>query len=143
MERMFNMRWWDYSNRFLNINGRVCLINSILFGIMGIIIIYFVHPSIKYLIENKIHYYIKISLFIILFTVLAIDFIVSTLSNADTIKLILKYNDYSLKKEQEKLVINKRQLKRLKRINSHYPTLWINDKINTAKIYLKDLIDRL
>ena len=31
MEKLFKARWWDYSNQKLNINGRVCLKNSVLF----------------------------------------------------------------------------------------------------------------
>ena len=30
MEKIFNARWWDYSDRKLNINGRICLENSVL-----------------------------------------------------------------------------------------------------------------
>ena len=32
MEKLFHMRWWDYSQRRFNLNGRVCLRNSALFG---------------------------------------------------------------------------------------------------------------
>lgn len=32
MEKLFHMRWWDYSARRFNLNGRVCLRNSVLFG---------------------------------------------------------------------------------------------------------------
>lgn len=35
MERIFGARWWDYSNMPLNINGRVCLPASLLFGAGG------------------------------------------------------------------------------------------------------------
>ena len=33
MEKLFHMRWWDYSKKKIQINGRVCLLNSVLFGI--------------------------------------------------------------------------------------------------------------
>ena len=33
MEKLFHMRWWDYSQFKLQINGRVCLLNSTLFGL--------------------------------------------------------------------------------------------------------------
>lgn len=46
MERLFHTTWWDYSQRFLNINGRVCLRNSLLFGIMALVVMYCLHPSI-------------------------------------------------------------------------------------------------
>ena len=47
MEALFKTRWWDYSKRFMNINGRVCLLNSTLFGIMSIVVVYIVHPIIQ------------------------------------------------------------------------------------------------
>lgn len=47
MEILFKTRWWDYSERFMNINGRVCLLNSTLFGIMSIVVIYIIHPIIQ------------------------------------------------------------------------------------------------
>lgn len=47
MEKLFHMRWWDYSKRKFNLNGRVCLLNSTLFGIGGMILVYVVHPVIS------------------------------------------------------------------------------------------------
>ena len=47
MEKLFNARWWDYSNRKFNINGRVCLVNAFLFGLLGIILVYFVNPFLS------------------------------------------------------------------------------------------------
>ena len=29
MEKLFHARWWDYSKKFLNINGRVCLLGAV------------------------------------------------------------------------------------------------------------------
>lgn len=46
MEKLFHSKWWDYSERPFNINGRVCLLNSLLFGIMGLAVMYVVHPFI-------------------------------------------------------------------------------------------------
>lgn len=39
MEKIFHNRWWDYSNRLDNINGRICVLNSIAFGIGALLII--------------------------------------------------------------------------------------------------------
>lgn len=50
MEKIFKARWWDYSDRKFNINGRVCLQNLILFGILGTTIVFLVTPFfIKYI----------------------------------------------------------------------------------------------
>lgn len=44
MERMFQMRWWDYSQRKFNLNGRICLRNSLMFGILSLVLIRWLHP---------------------------------------------------------------------------------------------------
>ena len=46
MEKLFKARWWDYSKRKFNLNGRVCLGTTIPFGIFGVFIIYFSNPFI-------------------------------------------------------------------------------------------------
>ena len=46
MEKIFNAKWWDYSNEPLNINGRVCIGTAIPFGLLGLILTYFIHPYI-------------------------------------------------------------------------------------------------
>lgn len=44
LEKIFHNRWWDYSNNKFNINGRICLLNSSLFGIGALAIIYLADP---------------------------------------------------------------------------------------------------
>ena len=46
MEKLFKARWWDYSNRKFNINGRICLETMIPFGIVACFIIYIVNPFV-------------------------------------------------------------------------------------------------
>ena len=44
LEKLFSIKLWDYSKHRVNINGRVCLLNSTLFGIMGLLGVYFIDP---------------------------------------------------------------------------------------------------
>ncbi len=44
MEKLFKIRWWDYSHMKLNLNGRICLSNSVLFGLGGILIMKVINP---------------------------------------------------------------------------------------------------
>ncbi|HIV98311.1 MAG TPA: putative ABC transporter permease [Candidatus Ornithospirochaeta avicola] len=44
LEKIFSLKLWDYSKRKVNINGRVCLRNSLLFGIMGMAGVYLLDP---------------------------------------------------------------------------------------------------
>ncbi len=46
MEKLFHARWWDYSKKKFHINGRICLETMVPFGLLGCIVIYFVHPVI-------------------------------------------------------------------------------------------------
>ena len=52
MEKMFKKRWWDYSNRKYNLNGRICLENLVLFGISGCILVKFTNPFFTGIIDN-------------------------------------------------------------------------------------------
>lgn len=51
LEKKFNTKYWDYTENFLNINGRVCLLNSIFWGILGVIFTAIVHPFMMLYIE--------------------------------------------------------------------------------------------
>jgi uncharacterized membrane protein len=44
LEKFFHAKLWDYSTYFGNIKGRVCLLNSTMFGILSVAVIYGIHP---------------------------------------------------------------------------------------------------
>lgn len=46
MERMFHVRYWDYSNQKCNLSGYICLSSSIAWGFFSILLVRFVHPPI-------------------------------------------------------------------------------------------------
>lgn len=46
MEKIFKVRWWDYSHEPFNYNGRICLKNSLIFGFAGLIVLYTIYPFI-------------------------------------------------------------------------------------------------
>ena len=46
MEKLFHARWWDYSQKRFNLNGRVCADTLIPFGLLGLGMIYFVKPVV-------------------------------------------------------------------------------------------------
>lgn len=52
LEYFFNKRWWDYSDMFMNINGRICIGASILFGILGALFVRHIHPVFKSVINR-------------------------------------------------------------------------------------------
>lgn len=52
LETLFNTRWWDYSNSFMNLNGRICLSTTVLFGILGALIVYVINPVFMNVIDK-------------------------------------------------------------------------------------------
>ena len=52
MELVLGFTAWDYSDKFLNINGRICLSFSIFWGLLGILWIKILYPPIEKLLER-------------------------------------------------------------------------------------------
>ena len=44
MEKRFHARWWDYSQKPMNLNGRVWIGNLMLFGLGGVLIVKLLNP---------------------------------------------------------------------------------------------------
>ncbi len=44
MEKLFHVRWWDYSDRKVHLHGRICLTSSIYFGLAGILMVKVLNP---------------------------------------------------------------------------------------------------
>ena len=47
LEKIFKTKYWDYSENRFNIDGRVCLLNSIFWGVLGVLFTYLIHPFIQ------------------------------------------------------------------------------------------------
>ena len=76
MEKLFKARWWDYSDRRFNINGRICLDNLVLFGILGLLIFYVANPFFGGLID-RFNDTVLMVVAIVLFVVFIVDGIIS------------------------------------------------------------------
>lgn len=119
MEKIFKARWWDYSDRKFNLNGRVCGENAILFGLGGVLIIYIIHPFVKVLLNNINN---------LLLTILTITFLIIYI--ADTITSFNIVN--KLKKNLSNMDIRKDSTQELKNLVSEV----INNNINYRKVKL-------
>ena len=103
LEKIFKLRWWDYSDKRFNLNGRVCLEVGLMFGFSGILLVKFINPfifKIFGLISPKLLVFISIFLTIILLT----DIYLSTKTILKLEKNFVRYtNDTSL--EMKALII--------------------------------------
>lgn len=49
MEKLFHVRYWDYSNQKLNLNGYICLSSTLAWGVFSVILVRNVHQYIEVL----------------------------------------------------------------------------------------------
>ncbi len=76
MEKLFKVRWWDYSQLPFNINGRVWLGSSCFFGLGGILIVQIINP-IFFNIFTMFDRYVFCVIIILLLLLALIDFCIS------------------------------------------------------------------
>ena len=89
LEKLFKLRWWDYSNKELNINGRVCARDSLAFGFYGCILIYYIVPGFNSLLD-QIPIEFEAVLAISLVVVFLFDTIASIYANSKAAKYIIE-----------------------------------------------------
>ena len=80
MEKLFHMRWWDYSRYKFQIHGRVCLLNSTLFGLLCVALCHLVHPEVMKLIRFLMARHIALPLAAALFVLFTADVVLSVRS---------------------------------------------------------------
>ena len=80
LEKIFHMSWWDYSTYKYNINGRVCLQNSLMFGLLSLFVMLVIHPAIDDFVAS-----INTKVAFALSVLFATYFIVDTIITAGTI----------------------------------------------------------
>ncbi len=80
MEKLFHMRWWDYSQYKFHINGRVCLLNSTLFGLASVCLCHFANPPVTAWMTEVFTSGVGVPLSLILLLVYLTDIVLSVRS---------------------------------------------------------------
>lgn len=107
LERIFNCKWWDYSDYHFNLKGYICLQYSLLWGLLAVILIQMVHPVI-----SKFVFSVPLSTKGSIATVLLLYFVADTVKSIiDALNLrevILNYSNLPVNKYYEKITQYKR-----------------------------------
>ena len=128
MEKLFKTRWWDYSNKKFNINGRICLSNLILFGIMGLVMVYLINPFLIDIL-NKIDPILLKCVVSILIVLFVIDFFVSfsvTSKIKNVGKVVFKDSTEEINAKVKEILLSKGKLTR--RVIKAFPNFDIRFK---------------
>jgi uncharacterized membrane protein len=101
LEKLFHTRWWDYSERKFNFKGHICIEFSLIWGLAGTIVVYFIdYIVIKFGINEYLDYNKQIIYILI---------IIFTIDLAHTVKLLINFR--RLVFEFEKSYLNFREVR--------------------------------
>ena len=127
LETVFKTKYWDYSDQKFNIQGRVCLLNSIAWGVLGVIFVKILHPTIENVLKMINPQIIKY------FT-----YIVSTILFTDMIISVIKM--LNIKTTLDKIEeLNKQIKEKIKEIRKENKIKEKKDTIDNIKEIVKDL----
>ena len=144
MEKIFKARWWDYSQKKFNINGRVCLNTIVPFGLLGLFIMYVSNPFFI----SKIQLLPEMWLNILFWTLLVI-YLVDNIVSGIVIRYVKKTekivgkdldNTEEITKKVKEVLQNKSVLHR--RLLNAYPSLEaVKIKIKEKKEEIKEKVE--
>ena len=88
LEKIFKTKYWDYSDHKFNFQGRICLTNSIYWGVLGVVFVKYIHPFIQNVI-NKVNQDVLIYVISVCMAIFIIDAI-TTIVKIKNIKSTLE-----------------------------------------------------
>lgn len=80
LDALFAERWWDYTNDFMNLNGRISIFYSFAWGIIAILFINHVQPFFDMKLKKilrKIPYVVQLTLLRVLTSIILVDTVLS------------------------------------------------------------------
>lgn len=107
LEKVFNCKWWDYSNNAANLQGYICLKYSLLWGLLAFILVQVAHPTI-----SKLVFSIPVSTKGYIATFMLLYFLADTAKSVfdalDLREVILNYSNLPVNKYYGKIIQYKR-----------------------------------
>ena len=152
-ELILHVKWWDYSNMPLNINGRICFYYSIFWGLLAIFLMKVVHPRVRrfmaLILKKLSKKTVKISILVItifmfldcLVSAYAIDlFIIRMVAendlNVTNKEIVYKINDKINNSTFTSTLVN--TVFNNKKMIKTYPNLKVQ-LVDGSMVYMKDL----
>ena len=99
MEKLFHVRYWDYSKCFCNFKGYICLKSSLFWGVLSVLLIKFIHNPIEKLVYKMPHSFLQI-LTIVLMVMFVYDFALSFREAMDLRFVLEQLAEYNAEKKR-------------------------------------------
>ena len=92
MEKLFKVRYWDYSKHKFNLNGHICLTSSIAWGFFSILLVRFLHPPVGRLLVRVPDWFVD-PLALVLTAVFTVDVVRSVQAALDLREVLTKLTE--------------------------------------------------
>ena len=155
-ELLLGVKWWDYSNMPLNINGRICVYFSVFWGFLGIYLIASLNPKVDKIIDwtkSKFKTYKGLKTFVMtVFILLMIDCVSTAFAIEFFLVRMIVQNDIDVAnkgaviEQYDKIYGNEKLSKFIyqfwgdKKMIRTFPNLKVKDK-NGNIVYMDSLLD--
>ena len=155
-EMLLGVKWWDYSNMPLNINGRICVYFSVFWGFLGIYLIASLNPKVDKIInwiKSKFKTYKALKTFVMtVFILLMIDCVSTAFAIEFFLVRMIVQNDIDVANKEavieqyDKIYGNEKLSKFIyqfwgdKKMIRTFPNLKVKDK-NGNIVYMDSLLD--
>lgn len=140
MEKIFHAKWWDYSDSKYNINGRICLLSSLFWGFLSVLMIEVLKPFSDTLIENIPRNSGEIIAYIILIMIIcdmAVTFIF-TMQLDEKLTILHK-----LREEFREYIVSTKIYEAKEELIGRYTESQISDIIEKFKNKIEDNLERI
>lgn len=148
-EVIFQIKWWDYSNMPFNIHGRICILFSVFWGLLALVLIRLINPYIEILIDKIPKKIFNITT-IILTIFLLFDFLFTSFGLKVFYTRFLQENNIEMKDQRDLTVseeiLNNSIVKRLsdtvfsdENVLKTFPNIKFEDKDGNI-IWVKDVL---
>ena len=104
MERLFHVRYWDYSRQKLNLNGYICVSSSLCWGVFSVLLVRVIHVPVERAVLD-IPIFVTDCAALVLTVIMSVD-LTQSFNEAMDLKRVLVQLEESkeqIKKMQEKL----------------------------------------
>lgn len=140
LEKVFKTKYWDYSRLKFNIHGRICLKNSLFWGVLGVLFIRYMHPFIeRYIKILPINLLLYVDIVIGIAIIVDLVFSILAITNFETmVKKINELGENIKEKVKELKELNDKNRSRVeKKSIENIETIIQELKINQAKLKIR------
>ncbi len=103
MELIFKTKFWDYSDKFMNFQGRVCLVSSLFWGVLSLFVIKVIHIPMADFITSHLDIRVTAAIDIVLAAAMLTDTVFSVRAAFELSKIVAKLEAVNVQLELAKM----------------------------------------